>query len=69
VSNPAHGTNARYQEERRNGRVPCDACVAASRAYMAAWRRRTGKGSGPGTGCVPGLGWPYAAANLKPGAQ
>jgi hypothetical protein len=55
----AHGTYACYQTEKRNGKVPCDACLAAFRDYMRAWRKRTGKNQGR-TGCVPGLGWPHA---------
>ena len=65
---PPHGTYARYQQEKLAGwdSAPCEACKAANRAYQAGYRARTGKNRGlrVSTGCVRGLGWPYADPGL-----
>jgi hypothetical protein len=60
-----HGTYARYQIEKRDGQVTCDACIAAARDYQRAYRQRTGRnhrshGRRAEPGCSKGLGWPHA---------
>jgi hypothetical protein len=49
-----HGTMRGFNQHRRNGEKPCDACNAVRRAakQLEQYRQRNdGK-------CAPGLGWP-----------
>jgi len=59
---PPHGTTRRYRSPQYKCR--CDACRAAARDYVRAYRR-TGRSTEPrSSGCVPGLGWPRAGEDL-----
>ena len=56
-----HGTYAGWNKHYQMGIKPCDACQAAHRDYILAYRRRTS------TKCKPGVGWPLRG--LLPGDQ
>lgn len=58
-----HGTDARYQQHRKDDERPCTACMRARAAYMRDLRQRhrTGRAASY-SGKTPyprsGLGWP-----------